>query len=146
MMHWAANVLDLDTPAGRRRNRQREWYFSLGNLLHLVRNLILLRAARMAMPRRPHRAQRIHHRLPAARLQFFRRLAGARLRRALKHSDTATMLARLADALRNIDHHARAIVRRLKRGLTRLAPKKAARSTDALVRLHLAAPCFTDSS
>jgi hypothetical protein len=143
LLNWIATGLDHGTAADRRRLRQRHWYFDLGNLFHLVRELIIWRAGAIAKLRRPHR---VHHR-SIIRTQMRRRAFGARLRRALTHRDPMQMLARLTHALRNIDLYARPLAARFKRRLTRLSPRLPAPQTVCPPRvLTRPTPLVADSS
>lgn len=142
---WIATALDHGTSADQRRIRQRDWFFDPDNAARIVRDLIVLRALKLArlrpLPRRP------THGAPTRNIHLRRAAAGSRLRRALNHKDPVQRLTRLINALRNIDRHAAALVRRLKRRLTRLYPRLTTpQAAEALRMLAHAAPFATDSS
>lgn len=146
MLAWVMGVLIGTVAIGDRRRRQRYQAISLQALAQRTAALILIRAAELTGKRRYEHA-RFHHgrdvRRPAKRRAF----TGVRLRRALRHRDPLTRVAILIDALRRIDTHARILLRRLRRGLTRACrrmPKP--QSAEALVALCLPTPSHADTS
>jgi len=145
LLNWIATGLDHGTPADQRRIRQRDWFFDPDNAARLVRDLILLRALKLArlraLPRHPSRGA------PIRNVHLRRAAAGSKLRRALDHRDPIQRLTRLIHALRNIDQHAAALARRLKRRLTRLYPRfTLPQASDAVRALAVRAPFAADSS
>jgi hypothetical protein len=148
---WAAMMLfSEDAPRPTRRRIRRYGLLSLDRLERLVRNLVLIRAAQLA--RRPARrctfafAPAGFRRRRRTR-QLLRAVAGSRLRRALRDRDPAKRMARLVQALADIETLARRIVRRLPKGLTRVRALVAVRPPHERIR-SLAAParCTCDSS
>jgi hypothetical protein len=85
------------------------------------------------------------------RRHLIRSVLGSRLRAVLKHRSAQEAVAKLIDALRNIDVHAQHLAQRLKCGLTRLNPTKPCESQmrASLVRRSFSeggAPAFANSS
>jgi len=121
MLSWCAGVLFGDRPISIRHIQQRFGDLKLTALTRFVRTLVALRAVALAGVRRPRRRTSLWRRgRNLQRSHFPRSLAGARLRRLLKRDDLATRIARLVHVLRNIDAYAQPLVRRFRRGLTRL--------------------------
>lgn len=125
MLMWLARFVFGDARLPKWRHVvQRHEYASLDRLARLVRNLIVVRAVKLARLRRRPRTLRDFARPGFRRRmhprQIVRAAFGARLRRALRHRDPLQRLARLLDALANLDVHAAACALRAKRGLTRL--------------------------
>jgi hypothetical protein len=142
---WIATALDHGTPADQRRIRQRDWFFDPDNAARIVRDLIVLRAIKLArlraLPRRP------THGATTRNIHLRRAAAGSRLRHAINHRDPIKRLKRLIHALRNIDQFAAALVRRLKRRLTRLYPRLTTpQAADAVSVLARTSPVAADSS
>lgn len=79
-----------------------------------VASLVILNAVERTAPLR---ANNRHGRLNPARL---RTVAGSRLRRALQGRDWRTRLMAILTVMRDLDRHAGALARRLRRGMTRL--------------------------
>lgn len=113
MLHWFAKAL-LDYRIVTKRQLAQRGDYSLGWLTRLVTNIALHRA-RDFLGRVP-TVKHVWRRGRDLRRSHMRRsLIGARVRRALKHKDIATSIARLIDALNNIDHYARQLAKRYKR-------------------------------
>jgi hypothetical protein len=114
MLARAAAVFFGELIANRRRIRQRYRLLSLDKLAHLVRNLMIARAAALFGQRRPRRPQRNDapsgfRRRTRAR-SALRAIAGSRLRRLLSSGDAAAGFAKLTHILRNLDAYARAFL------------------------------------
>ena len=71
---------------------------------------------------------------------------GARLRRALRHNDPQARTAAIAEVLRNVETWVRALMRRVKHGLTRRAPKFRLRCAESCTALALSAGARADTS
>jgi hypothetical protein len=150
---WAAMMLFSDSAPllDLRRCIQRFRLLSLDRLARLVRNLVIIRAAQMAGPRARRRSARASaspgfvRRMRPARI--LRSCGGSQLRRVLRDRDPARRMARIIEALRDIDQLARKLVRRLRRGLTRLRPLVMRRPPSSLVcSLAAPAPFAADTS
>lgn len=142
---WAAMMLFSDDAPllDLRRCIRRFRLLSLDRLARMVRNLVIVRAAQMAGPRARRRTARsfappgfARRKRPA---RILRSCGGSALRRALRDRDPARRMTRIIQALRDIDQWARKLVRRLRRGLTRLRPLVMRRPPSSLV-CSLAAP------
>lgn len=150
MLLWTAGALLGERIAKRRHIRQRYHALSIAKLTHLVRNLLIIRAA-----------QFVRHRPPAPWRNFapagfqrrrgicrLRTIAGSRLRHFLSQGDLATRLMRFVDIVRNLDAYARKfLLRRARLGLSRLNSLIAARPQAQALPLHPAhTPAPADSS
>lgn len=113
MLHWFARTL-LDYRIVTKRHLAQRGDWSLYWMTRLVTNIALHRArdflGRVRTVKTFWRYGRDLH-----RRHIRRSLIGGHLRRALKHKDPATHIARLIEALRNIDHYARQLVTRYRR-------------------------------
>ncbi len=122
---WAAGALFGNARANRRHIRQRYGALSLGKLTHMVRDLLLIRAARFQRAPLVLKHWRIYaqpglHRRKAPRNKL-RSIAGGRLRRFMNHGSLTQRLARLIQIVRNLDIYARRfMLRRVRNGVTRL--------------------------
>lgn len=150
MIVWAAALLAPLRP-NPRQVRQRGGLACTHELARLVRNLILVRTAQLSRRRHPPIRLRNHARPGFRRRmrvrQLLRAAAGARLRRALRGRAPAQRLSILLEALANIETHAASLVRRARRGLTRLHPLTLATpSADALRAAPACARPLDDSS
>jgi hypothetical protein len=150
---WAAMVLfSEDAPLlDLRRCIRRVRLLSLDRLARMVRNLVIVRAAQMAGPRARRRTVRAFAPPGFARRmrpsRILRSCGGSALRRVLRDRDPARRMARITEALRDIDRLARKLVRRLRRGLTRLRPLVMRRPPSSLVCSFAApAPFAADTS
>jgi len=145
MLLWMAGVL-RGAGVTSRHLRQRGGA-PLHAAAHFVKQLIVVRAQRIARLRTAGRFQYWRYGRLVLRRGVFRAIVGARVRKALRRRDPFAQLAALIDALAHVDSFARMVAARIRRRLTRLWPKRAARADDAL-----AAPCcapeaaFADSS
>ena len=143
MLSWIAAVLGGATP--KRRHLAQRGDARLDEMTRLVRSLVILRAVEIAPPRRTRRTLRFTR--PRRQLQgLVRTCAGSALRRALRARDPLQRVQRLLAALRQRDVLAARLLRRLKRGLTRLAPIAAAARNQTLRTLSAPPPCAADSS
>lgn len=111
----------------RRHVRQRYRLLSLDKLAHLVRNLMIARAALLFGKPRPTRSTRDHARRGFRRRILIgnglRAIAGSRLRRQLNGGDDLSRFTRLAHMLWNLDRYTETFFkRRVQHGLTRLLP------------------------
>ena len=119
MLSWIASVVLAGCRIDARRSRQRG-HVSIAGLRRWILQLIVLRAAEIARPRRRHplfwrgRDERPTH--------LFRSLIGAALRRALTRKNFAESIRLFLEVLRNLDVYATGIVKRMRRHLTRLWP------------------------
>lgn len=150
MIIWAAVVLLGERRANRRRIRQRYDALNITKLTHLVRNLMIIRAAQF-LQRRNQPARRkfapagFRHGRGACSL---RAAAGSRLRRFLNDGDLATRLTRFVQIARNLDAYVRQfLLRRAKNGVNRLTPILAVRPPhDVACSLTTRTPLLVDSS
>lgn len=149
---WAASALFGDARAKSRHIRQRYSALSIGKLTHMVRNLLLIRAARFQCAPLRLKHWRIYtppgfHRRKAPRNKL-RSIAGARLRRFMKHGSLVQRLTRLIQIVRDLDAYARRFVlRRARHGLTRLLAIRMTRpSQHVLNDMCAQAPLPADSS
>jgi hypothetical protein len=113
MLHWFAKTL-LDYRIVTKRHLAQRGDYSLHWLTRLVTNIALHRA-RDFLGRVPNIKHHRRHGRDLRRRHIRRSLIGARVRHALKHKDIATHIARLIEALRNIDHTARQLAKRYRR-------------------------------
>jgi hypothetical protein len=153
---WIAMMLLSDeTPrASRRIVRRRYCLLDLGVMTRLVRNLVIIRAGQLSQRRRRRRpilldsAPAGFTRRTRANAAALRRTAGSWLRRRLAGEGGAALrVSRLLAALADLDTLAGRLVRRLRRGLTRLRPIVMTRAPQhARTSLAEPAPCAADSS
>ncbi|HYD89225.1 MAG TPA: hypothetical protein VEA80_17230 [Vitreimonas sp.] len=148
MLTWMAQVLFADAPFTQRHARRRGPRMSLAGLTHMVRQLIIVRAADLARQRPKSRFNfhyRGYDRTPRA---VIRAVIGARVRRMLKRDDLAARIGVLIHALNHLDQYASIVARRLRRRLTRLWPILAAPAAFAvqLIEPACAVAAFDDSS
>lgn len=110
-LQWLVFVCSVWMATGwRGRPRQ------LDQVARAAQNLVLIRAAEMRrflLPRTTHRFGRRER-------QTNRKLAGSALRRAARGRDHASRLFAILALIRDIDAHAARLLRRLRRGMTRL--------------------------
>lgn len=150
MIIWAAAALLGERIANRRHIRQRYRALSITKLTHLVRNLLIIRAAEFArrQPVRPWRdfaPSGFERRLGICRL---RAIAGSRLRHALNDGDLATRIKRFVRIVTNLDAYARKfLLRRAHNGLGRFNPIIATRPQAHALSFRLSqTPAAADSS
>lgn len=93
---------------------------SLEGLKRMVLKLILVRAHELARRRTPQRFHLFRHGRALKRRHIMRSVIGSRLRRMLKRTKAEERITVLIDVLRNLDHYAALLAKRLKRRLTRL--------------------------
>lgn len=130
MVLWAAAALLGEQICKRRHIRQTYRALSITKLAHLVRNLMIIRAAEFLRhrPTRPWRnfaPSGFRRRRGPCRL---RTIAGSRLRRVLTEGGLAARLARFVHIVRNLDAYVQKfLLRRAKNGLGRLNPLIVAR-------------------
>jgi len=123
---WIGAALFTDTlRIDRRHIRRRYYWLNLDRIARVIACLVVSRAGAMMPsvnrpPVRDFTGSGFKRRL--RRTRMLRAFFGSKLRKALKHPDIARRYARLVRALLDIDALARRIVRRLKRGLSRLRP------------------------
>jgi hypothetical protein len=115
---WITAILSDNRFVSARHKAQR-FDISLLWLTHLVGRLLLIRAGQLARIRRKPLPYWRRGR-DLRRTHLFRSVLGANMRRALKHKDARTWIATLITALCDLDTHAAKLVKRLRRGLTRL--------------------------
>jgi hypothetical protein len=145
MLAWIAAVLLADKPSPARQLRQRG-DISIESLTRLTMRLMIVRAAELSGYRR--RKPRFwRHGRDLRRRHLIRSMLGGNLRRALKHRDLATRIARVISVLRNLDAYARLLAKRMRNRLTRLfaiiaAPTRAIPAPET----HALTPAFADSS
>jgi len=149
---WAAGALFGNGRAKRRHIRQRYGALSIGKLTHMVRNLLLIRAARFQRAPLMLKHWRIYtqpgfHRRRAPRNKL-RSIAGGRLRRFMTHGSLMQRLARLIRIVRNLDLYARRfMLRRVRNGATRLLAIQLTRAVqEAASGTRAPQPLPTDSS
>jgi hypothetical protein len=120
VLQWIAAVLFAGKQITLRQLAQRWPRISLERLTRTVIKLIIVRAGELARRRPPKRLRFWNRGRDLRRDHIVRSLLGSSLRRALKHKDLATRIARLIGVLRNLDAYAQRLALRFKRGLTRL--------------------------
>lgn len=146
MLTWVEAVLFGNGNVTWRQLHQRCERLSLHGLARMVLYLIILRASDIA-GRRRRKLRFWKYGRDLRRSHLMRSLVGSKLRRALKHRDLATRIAKLIAALRNLDAHARPLAQRMRRRLTRLwAITPTASPAEALVASPASAPAYPDSS
>lgn len=118
LLSWMSAMLLSDSAVAPRRMSQR--MFSLPWLTDLVGNLLFVRAVELARLRQRKRPVLWRHGRDRRRAHFMRSMLGARLRRRLKHKTARLWAANLIAVVRNLDAHATALARRMRRGFTRL--------------------------
>lgn len=150
MIIWAASAFLGERRTNRRHIRQRYGALNINKLAHLVRNLMIIRAAHFLRPRtqstrRQFASTGFRHSRGASSL---RAIAGSRLRRFLNQGDLATRLTRFVQIVRNLDAYAREfLLRRAKNGVNRLAPLLALRPPhEPASSLTTRTPLLADSS
>jgi hypothetical protein len=144
-LQWVAAVLFGGREVAVRHLHQRCPLISLERLTRLATCLLIVRAREQARCRagtlrfwRHGRDLRPRH--------LIRSLLGSKLRRAFKPKGVAARIAALIGLLRNLDACARRLARRMRRGLTRLWPIKAASTFAAPLTDVPALLAFADSS
>lgn len=146
MLAWVMGAL-LGTVTTRDRQLcQRRQLMSLQALARHTALLVFIRAAELTGKRRYEHA-RFRCGRDVRRPQKLRAFVGVQLRRALRHRSPLTRIRILIDSLRNLDTHARILMRRLRRGLSRAcrrAPKP--QPAETLIALCLPAPALADTS
>jgi hypothetical protein len=147
LLQWIAAMLSSNRAITPRHIRQRIEFISLPWLTRRVGHMLIVRAAQLDR-RRPRKRPRFwRHGRDLRCAHLIRSLLGGRLRRALKHKDAATWIAKLIHVLRNLDAYARPLMRRLHGGLTRVARLvPAIASAETLCGAPTPAPAFADSS
>lgn len=144
MLHWfARTLLDYRIVTTRHLTQRGDW--SMYWLTRLVTNLALHRA-RDFLGRVPKAKSFWRHGHDLHRRHIRRSLIGSRVRRALKHKDPATHIARLIAVLHDIDHTARQLAARYKRlrRLWSLKPRIA--PCEAILGPPAPTPTLADSS
>jgi hypothetical protein len=144
MLSWIAAVL-----AGRHVNRrhiEQRGDISLAWLTRLIVNLLMIRAAHIGRFKRRGPTRYWRHGRDLRRRHFHRSLLGAKLRRALKHKDLVTHIARLIAVLRDLNTYAAELARniRRRRRLWHTTPPIA--PAIALLGAPAPSPAFSDSS
>ena len=117
MLAWIASVF-----AGNRissRHARQRGDISLQGLTRMVMELAVIRAGELARIRR-RKLTFFKRGRDLRRRHLLRSVIGSRLRRKLKHKDTATRIAMLIAALRDLDTIARPLAQRMRGRLTRL--------------------------
>ena len=150
MILWAAAVLLGERRINRRHIRQRYRALGLTKLTHLVRNLMIIRAAQL-IRRRPSRPWRnfapagFRRRRGILRL---RAIAGSRLRRLLNDGASPARVMRLIHIIRNLDAYVRRfLLHRGEHGMSRSTPIIAVRPPHETTRsLTQQTPLLADSS
>jgi hypothetical protein len=149
MLAWIAWALSAATAPKRRHVRRRYGFISLDRLARTVAMLIVSRACDLARLRRG-AGNRFFNRIGGRAMwprHARRSIIGGRLRRALKHGNVSARIAILTDALRRIDAWAAPLARRLRRGMTKLWPRRAAPAGAVPLVVLVAVPAFlADSS
>jgi hypothetical protein len=146
VLQWIAAVLFAGTQITPRHLTQRGPRISLEYLTRMVIKLIVIRAGELARRRRG-RLRFWKHGRDLRRAHLIRSLLGSRLRRALKHKDLATRLARLIAVLRQLDAYAQVLARRFKHRLTRLWPiAPSPTPTEPIRAAPMLQPALADSS
>lgn len=147
MLAWVAWALSGATAPKRRHIRRRYGFISLDRLARTAAMLIVSRAGELARRRRARNPffNRVRGRARWPR-HVMRSIIGGRLRRALKHDNFSVRVAILADALRRIDAWAAPIAKRLRRGMTKLWPRRITPRNDAPLFVQPAAPAFVADS
>jgi hypothetical protein len=144
MLAWLAWAMSGAAAPKRRHIRRRYRFISLDRLARTTAMLIISRAgdlARKRFGRRNPFFNRVRGRARWPR-HVMRSLIGGRLRRALKHESFTTRVAILADALRRIDAWAAPLVKRVRRGMTKLWPRRTAPGAPAPVVALAVPPAF----
>ena len=112
MLHWIAATLAGCKISARHIAQRGD--ISLAGLRRLVTDLLFIHATHVGRLRR-RGAPYWRHGRDLRRRHFRRSVLGAKLRRALKHKDLVTHIARLADVLRNLDAYATQLLRNFRR-------------------------------
>jgi hypothetical protein len=147
MLSWLAAMLPANRAIARRHLQQRIGFISLPWLTRRVGHILIVRAAQLGRLRRRKRLRFWRHGRDLRPAHLIRSVLGGRLRRALKHRDAATWIAKLIHVLRNLDAYARPLIRRLRGGLTRLARLMPAITPAAAIHgAPASAPAIADSS
>ena len=147
MLSWIAAMLSADRAVARRHVQQRIGFISLPWLTRRVGHILIVRAAQLGRLRRRKRIRFWRHGRDLRPAHLIRSVLGGRVRRALKHKDATTWIARLIHVLRNLDAYARPLIRRLNGGLTRLLRLvPAIPPAGAIHGAPAPTPAFADSS
>lgn len=147
---WAAAVFLGESLINRRHIRQRYGALNIAKLAHLVRNLMIIRAAHFL--RRRNVAPRRYFAPPGFRQRHrafpLRAIAGSRLRRFLTQGNCATRITRFVQIVRNLDAFVRKfLVRRAQAGINRQSPIVMVQpARDRVHSLAAQAPLLADSS
>ena len=115
VLGWLMSVLFGDADAHGRRLKQRLHHVCLEHLTRTTITLLVARALHFAKVRRRGRLHYWRHGRSLRRAHFMRSFIGARFRRLLTHKDLETRIAQLIAVLRDLDTHARRLMRRLRR-------------------------------
>jgi hypothetical protein len=142
VLAWVASVFGAGDAS---RLHRRGALFSLDRLAVMIKRLVAIRAAELT--KRRVRKERAYFPLQTSRpAGLWRALYGASLRRALRHPDFATRIARLRSVIEQLDLWAAHMARRFKNGATKLHSHKFAHFVEALEQGVLCAPMPADSS
>ncbi len=145
MLLWVARVLRGAGVTSRHLRQRGD--APLHAAAYFVKQLIVVRAQRIARRRTVGRFQYWRYGRLVLRRGVFRAIVGARVRKALRRRDPLAQLAALIDALARIDSFAHMIAARIRRRLTRLWPHRVARADEALPAPRCASRVvFADSS
>lgn len=129
LLAWLGRALFAMTFAPDERHIRQRGHYSIARLARCVRALIVVRALQLYKHRPIQRDRRIARmnvqRGFVRRIKrgaIIRALFGAALRKALAARRPLDRIARLINTLRNCDHLARRLIKRMQRTLTRLHP------------------------
>jgi hypothetical protein len=117
---WLAEALFGDRDVSARHFNRRLRHVCLEEVTQKVAALLIARALRLANMRTRRRAAHWRHGRNMRPRHWMRSLLGCRLRRALRHKDIATHIARLVYLLRHFETYARRLAHRMRHGLMRL--------------------------
>ncbi len=112
MLSWIAAVLAGRHVSARRLAQRGD--ISIAWLARLVTNLLMIRAGQLR-PFGRGRPQYWRHGRDLRRSHFVRSILGAKLRRALRHKDLVTQIARLINVLTHLDTYAVRLAHNLRR-------------------------------
>jgi len=127
MLTWMTSLMFAGAPFTQRHERQRGRRMSIAGLTHMVKQLIIVRAADLARQKRMTR-RFLHRGRDLTPRALIRAVIGARVRRMLKRKDAGERIAVLTHALKHIDTYAALVAKRLRGRLTRLWPRLTARA------------------
>jgi hypothetical protein len=143
MLHWIAAMLAGCKVSPRHIAQRGD--ISLAWLTRLVTDLLFIHATHVGRLRR-RGAPYWRHGRDLRRRHFRRSVLGAKLRRALRHKDLVTHIARLVDVLRNLDAYATQLFRNFRRRRRLWSTTPPIAPAETLLGAPAPPPAFSDSS